>query len=104
MATGVYRHADPGRHSDFSIAMNQLHLPSIRLVQNRIIQHQYSRAHLDLRFHLKPKGIAGRFKPLVEPTIGIMGRLAEANGIGSLGLHRCRIHQRGGQEVDEVFI
>ena len=33
----------------------------------------------------------------------IMGRLAEANGIGSLGLHRRRIHRRGGQEVDEVF-
>ena len=54
-------------------------------------------------FHLKPKGIAGRFKPLVEPTIGIMGRLAEANGIGSLSLHRHRTHRRGGQEVDEVF-
>ena len=35
--------------------------------------------------------------------IGIMGRLAEANGIGSLGLHRRRIHRRSGQEVDKVF-
>ena len=33
----------------------------------------------------------------------IMGRLAEANGIGSLGLHRRRIHRRSGQEVDKVF-
>ena len=40
---------------------------------------------------------------MVEPGIGIMGRLAEANGIGSLGFHRRRIHRRGGQEVDEVF-
>ncbi len=38
---------------------------------------------------------------MVEPIIGIMGRLAEANGIGSMGLHRRRIHRRGGQEVDE---
>ena len=37
-------------------AMNQLHLSGIRFVQNRIIQHQYSGAQLDLRFHLKPKG------------------------------------------------
>ena len=28
---------------------------------------------------------------------------AEANGIGSLGLHRRRLHKRGGQEIDEVF-
>jgi len=42
-------------------------------------------------------------KVFVEPGIGIMGRLAEANGIGSLGLHRRRIHRRGGQEVDEIF-
>ncbi|RLT18969.1 MAG: hypothetical protein DWI28_03590 [Planctomycetota bacterium] len=53
-------------------------------------------------FQLKPKGIAGGFKPMVEPGIGIMGRLAEANGIGPLGFHRRRIHRRGGQEVDEV--
>ena len=40
---------------------------------------------------------------MVEPGIGIMGKLARANGVGSLGLHRRRIHRRGGQEVDEVF-
>ena len=40
---------------------------------------------------------------MVEPGIGTRGRLAEANGIGSLGLHRRRIHRRGDQEVDEVF-
>ena len=40
---------------------------------------------------------------MVEPIKGIMGRLAEANGVGSLGLHRRRIHRRSGQEVDEVF-
>ena len=39
---------------------------------------------------------------MVDPGIGIMGRLARANGVGSLGLHRRRIHRRGGQEVDEV--
>ena len=40
---------------------------------------------------------------MVEPGIGTRGRLAEANGIGSLGLHRRRIHRRSGQEVDKVF-
>ncbi len=84
--------------------MNPIHLSGVQLVQNRILQHQYSRARLDFVFHLKPKGIAGRFKPRVEPIIGIKGRLAEANGIGSLGLHRRRIYWRGDQEVDEDFI
>ena len=83
--------------------VDKIHLPRVRLVQGSVIQNRYPGIQTHLRFHLKPKCIVFRLKPMQQTAIRIMRGLTGTNRIGPLCFHRRRIHRGGYQEVDEVF-
>ncbi len=83
--------------------MDLVHLPCVRLVQDSVMQHQYPGVQPNLSLHLQPQCVVGWLKPVQQKGIRIMRGLNRTNRVGSLSIHRRRIHRCGDKEVDEVF-
>ena len=83
--------------------MDLVHLPCVRLVQDSVMQHQYPGVQPNLKPSPPPQCVVGWLKPVQQKGIRIMRGLNRTNRVGSLSIHRRRIHRCGDKEVDEVF-
>src|SRR2546421_4702457 len=86
------------------VARNQLHLPSIRLVQSRVVYDKDTLVQADLALGFRPQRRSVRLKPMQKACESIMGwgfLLFALHASRFCGAHRAR---RGDQKVDVVFV